>query len=739
MWQIDRLIGPKPPHLSDPTVESSVTDALGSMPSGDELEGGFESSEGGEGSESKKQVTSRGVDWLSIAKETYLSSTSYFDSNHRKRIEDGIRAFNSQHSQGSKYLDPAYSKRSNIYHPKFRAIVRKNEAAGAAALFSNSDVTDIQAENQSDPQQRASAEIVKAILQYRLEKTIPWFRVCMGALQDAHKTGSCVARVYWEFEQGADGSVRKDMPKVELFPLENFRIDPAADWTDPVGTSPYLIHLMPMYVCDVMERMLSPDPKTGRPEWRMVDEQSIRNATQTMPDSTRAVREKNRADPYDGDRPISDYTIVWIQRHIHRRNGQDWEFYTLGDQALLTDPQPLEKSTWHGQRDYVMGQCILETHVSMPSSMHELGKNLFDEINELKNQRADNVKLVLNKRWIIKRNKNVDAAGLSKNVPGAVISADDPEGDVREINWPDVTASSFQEADQLAAETDELMGNFNAANLPRTGSLADTVHGAEMLTAPSSMLTEYMLRTFVETFVLPVLKLLIKLEQCYETDEVVFNYARDKVQLYQKFGINQITDSLLNQELTVRVNVGMGAVDPQAKLQKFIYATMAFAQMVKAQVPGFNLKEVAKEIYSHAGYQDGTRFMTQSDPNVADLQQKLQQAMQFIQQLGKQVNDKNKEMETKIEVAKIAAGSRVESSAIAHPHGMDPMRDHALKGHEIALKHEAKLIELDAETKKFIIETMAKMQMHRDKVQVDREKMHHQSKMQQQRPKAKQQ
>ena len=57
------------------------------------------------------------------------------------------------------------------------------------------------------------------------------------------------------------------------------RFDPAADWTDPINTSPYLIRLVPMYVDDVLERMELEDPKTGAPKWKKYSEAEIREAT----------------------------------------------------------------------------------------------------------------------------------------------------------------------------------------------------------------------------------------------------------------------------------------------------------------------------------------------------------------------------------------------------------------------------------------------------------------------------
>ncbi len=37
--------------------------------------------------------------------------------------------------------------------------------------------------------------------------------------------------------------------------IENFRIDPASDWRDPVATSPYLIHMM---LLDVVKQSSEP-------------------------------------------------------------------------------------------------------------------------------------------------------------------------------------------------------------------------------------------------------------------------------------------------------------------------------------------------------------------------------------------------------------------------------------------------------------------------------------------------
>jgi len=88
--------------------------------------------------------------WMQRARDAYHSSSAYVDTNYRKQWEDSIDLFNSVHPSGSKYHNSIYDKRSKIFRPKTRAIIRKTEAAGAAAYFSNQDILNVEALNQAD-------------------------------------------------------------------------------------------------------------------------------------------------------------------------------------------------------------------------------------------------------------------------------------------------------------------------------------------------------------------------------------------------------------------------------------------------------------------------------------------------------------------------------------------------------------------------------------------------------------
>lgn len=626
---------PQPPSIQDPEAGDADLDYLGEEDDTSGIDTGD--------SDDTERAKPDQPNWLKRAKDAFRFSTTYVDSNYRKQWEDSIRAFNNQHASDSKYNTELFRKRSNLYRPKTRAVIRKNEAAAAAAFFSNLELLSVNPLNEAMKEEKVSADIMQQLIQYRLTKSIPWFPFLMGSIQDGQVQGACVAHIYWEFSERHDDNgvvtAKKDTPCVNLIPIENLRIDPSASWIDPVGTSPYLIELIPMYWCDVQDRMNFPDPKGRR--WKKYSAQVAFGRSQNPDDSTRQARLGNQQDPSQQKRDVSDYDIVWVHRHIHRWNGADWEFYTLSSEKMLTDPEPLTETVWHGMRPYVIGKVMIETHRALPASLATLMKGLQEEANEIANQRSDNVKFVLNKAYRVKRGKNVDISALVRNVPGRIIMCDDVEADIAEENWPDITASAYQEQDRIDGDLNDLAGNFSPMQVNTARTPRESTHTMKMLQAPSNLLTEYMLKTFVETFVQPVLRQLMMLEQHYETDTVILAIAGQKAKVLQRYGVNEITDDMLDRELTLTVNVGMGATDPVMKLQRFQSAVMAFAQVARLQPPGLDLKEVAKELFGLSGYQDGTRFMIEgTDPQVTKLMQQNQQLMNMLRQAGIQLKNK---------------------------------------------------------------------------------------------------
>ena len=80
-------------------------------------------------------------------------------------------------------------------------------------MFSNMDVVDIQPLNQNDKWQLAAARMMKQVMQFRLDRSIPWYLTCMGAWQDTRVYGPCWSYTYWDYE--AEVITRRE-PKEDL-------------------------------------------------------------------------------------------------------------------------------------------------------------------------------------------------------------------------------------------------------------------------------------------------------------------------------------------------------------------------------------------------------------------------------------------------------------------------------------------------------------------------------------------
>ena len=669
--------------------------------------------------------------WIRIARQIYEDSTEYLDANIRYQWEKNLSLFNSNHPPGSKYNTAAYEKRSTFFRPKTRTAVRNLQAAMTVAFFTNEDVVSIEPANPNDATQSAGAIVAQSVMQYRLTNSIPWFQTMTAALQDAAVQGVCISHQYWDFREKKESYIEvdnknqpvlndigepqveeqitavKDSPVIELISPENVRIDPAADWADPIKSSPYVVHMIPMYLQDIRERM-------DDGEWlEVTDAELISTSDQNETDNaTRLVRDEPRMDPKENDTTSSDLTdfwIIWVHKNIVKIEGIDYCYYTAGTEFILTEPVPLkELYPWlrEGERPYVMGYVNLEAHKVYPSGTVELTEELQSAANDIWNQRFDNVKLAMNKRYHIRRDRNIDLDALFRSVPGGAVEMDDPDTDVRIVETRDVTGSAYAEQDRINMDFDELQGNFSTSTVQGARNLNETVGGMNLLAGNSSTIAEYTLRTFSETWVERTLKQLLRLEQYYETSPIILAVAGQEAQnLMPQFNADEMMDELLRQEVILKVNVGLNATDPMRKVQNLLFGINTLAQF-----PGvperINLPEITKEVFGQLGYKDGSRFINsteQDDPRIKELQAQLQEIQNVIatdqQKTQGRMQIEQVKSEGDKEVAQIRAQSDIQRELIGQQTDIREaeikQQDSVTKRGELLLQREALLSEMD--------------------------------------------
>ena len=417
---------------------------------------------------------------------------------------------------------------------------------------------------------------------------------------------------------GADGKVVKikDKPEIDLYAPENAGLDPAAYWIDPVQSGAYFYAKHPMHIHDV-KRMMR-DPSRG---WRPLpadkdgktDESAFTSARVRDFDAAGVRRSREGgADRMDNSTNTDqDFEVVWAVEWFIRKDDEDWNFWTLGNSHMLSDPIPTEQAyPWKGgERPYKIGYGNLEAHRIVPQSPVETWNPLQTELNDITNLRLDTMKQLLQPVAMVKRGKKIDTDALKRRYP--VLFVDDPEKDVKYDRPPDAAASAFAETSKLDTDFDDLSGNFNGGSVANNRQVGETVGGMRLMNNAASATNEFYTRLFVETWVEPVLADISKLEAYYESDTKILALAKKRAPSMAKYQIDEITDELLEQEVIVRVSAGLGSPDPTQKMQRFGGA-MEMTKPVVELDPRFRTGEIRlkseamiDEIFGNAGIRDG--------------------------------------------------------------------------------------------------------------------------------------
>jgi hypothetical protein len=129
----------------------------------------------------------------------------------------------------------------------------------------------------------------------------------------------------------------------------------------------------------------------------------------------------------------------------------------------------------------------------------------------------------------------------------------------------------------------------------------------DVLQGAAGAVQDYSIKLFFETWMTPVLRQLVRLEQMYETDATLLAIAAKQAPLWQKYGTDLVTDELLQQNLSISINVGIGNTDPVKRVQKLTFGVTQVVQLPDMQRRVKSM-EIANEIFGSLGYKDASRF-----------------------------------------------------------------------------------------------------------------------------------
>jgi hypothetical protein len=678
-----------------------------------------------------EQLSSHGMDEvqiLALMKSAYRQGKEYQQTILQPLWTGAYNSFNNKHLTDSKYNQVRYRGRSRLFRPKTRSAARKKQAEAAAALFSSAEVIIVDAPNPADEKQAASAAVVKELLTYRLSRSndhsgIPWFMISMGSHMNAQLTGICASKQYWEYKTkeqpaspqdqptaqvlpfdpmnsssmtpptgamsamapfGASAAppppppkIVRDRPRIRLFPPEDVIRDPAGAWEDQAQDSSYLILRHPMPVADARVFLTNQNPKSVV-KFIAIDDAQLKAAAgagvsdQGTSAAIRRAREHSGNDRYEDQSVDAEYRTVWLHENYMRLAGDDFVFWSLDDTQIISNIVPVEEAypEQGGARPVTIGVGALEPFKIDPMAPIAAWQPLQQEINDVVNLRLDTIKQTIAPLAIVRRGRSVDIKALQNRSPDSVVYVQDKD-DVTFDRPGEASQSSYLEMEKLNADFDEQAGNFSTGSVQTNRALNDTVGGMKIMSGVANAMGEFDLRVWVETWVEPVLRQLVKLEQYYENDQTVITLAANKAQLFQKFNQDQLTDELLNNQVTVICNVGLGASDPMQSVQKMQAAAQTTLGMLGPSIQQRAKQDaIIDEIWGKAGYKDAaTRFFNKQavdDPRIQEAQkviQQLQGALSASQSEAHNAaamakhngNEADKDRWNKLEIARLSA------------------------------------------------------------------------------------
>src|SRR6185437_14558522 len=422
------------------------------------------------------------VDLLTVVTNAEQQAQLCMAQVNSKAWAQSYRALHNEHFIGSKYIRPEWRNRSRLFVPKTRTAVRKDMAAVAASLFNSIDAISCLPGNDGDPRQKGAAALMEEIVNYRTDRTsgkaaFPWFLLACGARMDADVAGICVTKQSWKteyrktHEEGYtatldDGTteervkqhytVIRDRPDMQLFPPENVLVHPGANWLNPAQSSAYLVLKYPY----TFEEIRAEQDKPVNP-WNPVTEQQLKSASNLGRQDMEAIRRARESglDRYDETQTGTEFQVVWVCEVFVRIGGEDWTFFSVGDQYYLTDPQPtrLVYPEQDGERPVTIGYGTIESHRIFPMSSVESWQPIQIETNDLRNLQLDSIKQNVMPITKVVRGKRIDLDQVKRRSSGSAIMVD-ADTDVTFEQPPQMGMAPVQMSNELNLELDDLAG-----------------------------------------------------------------------------------------------------------------------------------------------------------------------------------------------------------------------------------------------------------------------------------------
>ena len=258
---------------------------------------------------------------------------------------------------------------------------------------------------------------------------------------------------------------------------------------------------------------------------------------------------------------------------------------------------------WHLKKPFVSSTiCSVENEFNGIGLM-EMTQSLQNELNDVRNQRMDNITLSLNRMYLIARDADVDPSMLI-NAPGGGIYVNYVEG-IKPLDTPDVTSQAFHEADVIKRDMEEVLGNYEYSR-GQSGSKRETATGILSLQEVANIRFKMMIMKMTRNLLSASSAQIVDLNQQFLPQGKAFRLTGED---FNEEWYNITPEELVGRFDYEPVGASMEGLSKYARLEQLLRFRQIFASN-----PQFNLVKLDTELLKLLNFKNSDEYFVQQPP-----------------------------------------------------------------------------------------------------------------------------